>query len=272
MPSWACWAPGGSLPAHVTERIAAWQAGHDDEAPRAFLDMLSGRMLALFTRPGSSIASNWRLRAARSACGPCCWHWRDSRTTAAPWPAACPRRRPVRSPRPRYPPTWWRTSPACCRDAPCRVWCSSGCWRVTSGSPSHSRKPWATGADCCRRNKALGTHALLGQDTALGERSWRPDLRARLRIGPLRRAAFERFLPSGESAATLRAILRVLAPPCVEFEVQLVLCRSSVGPSFLGAGGDAPRLGRDSFLLTGAVACDRADMRYVIAPMAALAP
>src|SRR5205085_8580686 len=38
----------GALPAHYTERIYAWQTGQHDEAPRAFLDLLSNRMLALF--------------------------------------------------------------------------------------------------------------------------------------------------------------------------------------------------------------------------------
>ncbi|QNA99686.1 type VI secretion system baseplate subunit TssG [Massilia sp. Se16.2.3] len=263
----------GSLPAHVTERIAAWQAGHDDEAPRAFLDMLSGRMLALFYEAWfkhrielAPAGGAERLRPLLLALA---GFPDDSRALAGsvPAPEAGENRRARGTRRPggalRRPAAGTPVSGVVLE----RVLASYfGVAIALEEAVGH----WSRLLPA--EQSALGTHALLGQDTALGERSWRPDLRARLRIGPLRRAAFERFLPSGESAATLRAILRVLAPPCVEFEVQLVLCRSSVGPSFLGAGGDAPRLGRDSFLLTGAVACDRADMRYVIAPMAALAP
>ena len=46
----------GTLPAHYTERIQAWTAAEHDDAPRAFLDMFSTRMLALYDLPRSPVA------------------------------------------------------------------------------------------------------------------------------------------------------------------------------------------------------------------------
>ncbi|KQQ89220.1 hypothetical protein ASF77_11185 [Massilia sp. Leaf139] len=105
----------------------------------------------------------------------------------------------------------------------------------------------------------------------LGARSWRPDLRVRLRIGPLDADRFTRFLPSGDASVALRAILRRFAAPTAGFEVPLVLRAGEVGPARLAGQGVAPaRLGRDGFL--GAAPGDThcADMRYLIMPMASL--
>ena len=125
---------------------------------------------------------------------------------------------------------------------------------------------------------ALGVNAHLGENTLLGERSWRPDLRARLRIGPLDRDAYARFLPGGSTAGALRAVLQAIAEPGVGFEVQLILSGRDVAPSRLAGPGASPgtdpaRLGRDSFLVTadpGVGRADRTDMRYLVMPMAPL--
>lgn len=249
----------GALPAHVTERIAAWQADHGDEAPRVFLDMLSGRMLALYyaawfkyrveeaIEPGHDRLGPMLLALAGCAPGdPAAAGVPDSLVARF---AGMLQGRPV-------------NGLALARllaehfGVPVALDEAVGHWR-----PLHA-------AD----RSALGTSARLGRDAALGPRSWRPDLRARLRIGPLDRAAFERFLPDGEAAASLRGILRLLAPPTVEFEVRLLLRAADVGRCRLGGGSKPARLGRDSFVLCGAAAFDRSDVRYLVAPMAPLAP
>jgi type VI secretion system protein ImpH len=112
---------------------------------------------------------------------------------------------------------------------------------------------------------ALGANAVLGDNVLLGERSWRPDLRARLAIGPLDAAAYASFLPHAAAGAALGAILRRCAEPGVHFEVQLILRAQDVQPLQLAAHGSGARLGRDCFLVHGAVGAHRADLRYLLA-------
>ncbi|MET0983558.1 MAG: type VI secretion system baseplate subunit TssG [Telluria sp.] len=252
----------GALPLHVTERIAAWQLERGDHAPRAFLDLLSGRMLALFYRAwhkhrieqvecGQADAFLPRLAALARAPRAC-------PDGGAPLPealfahfAGMLQQRPLSA-------AVLERLLASYFGETVRLEEAVGHWDVL-----------ATG-----EQPALGVNAQLGENTLLGERSWRPDLRARLRIGPLGRDAFARFLPGGSAAAALRAILQVVAEPTVGFEVQLILRGRDVSPSRLaGAQAAAARLGRDSFLLAaeaGAGGADRTDMRYLVLPMAPL--
>lgn len=268
----------GALPAHVTERIAAWQADHDDPAPRAFLDMLSGRMLALFYRAwhkhrieythgeyehgghahAGSAGGFQRMLLALAVASQAA---RGSGTTVLPAAlfahfAGLLHQRPLSA-------VVLERLVANYFGASVRIDEAVGHWDVLAAS----------------EQSALGVNARLGDNTLLGERNWRPDLRSRLRIGPLGRDMFVRFLPGGTAAEALRAILQAVAGPTVGFEVQLILRAEDVTPSRLaGAGPDsAPAcLGRDSFMLSTAHATcartDRTDMRYLLRPMAPLPP
>lgn len=253
----------GALPAHYTERIAQWQHERQDEAPRAFLDMLSGRMLALYygawrkyrvEYAAARQDDDFRTRLLALA-GEGADHGLGSGLPGGL--VAC--FAGLLQQRPRSAAVLERLLTGYF-GLPLRVEEAVGHWSCMAP----------------HEQSALGAGACLGENTLLGERSWRPDLRARLRIGPLGRNAFERLLPSGDMAAALRAILAWFAVPGVDFEVQLILRADEVGPSRLtgipatGATATGARLGRDSFLVTGAVAGDRADMRYLIRPMAPL--
>jgi type VI secretion system protein ImpH len=263
----------GALPAHVTERIAAWQSERDDAAPRAFVDLLSNRMLALFyqawqasrverlaagrTREGDRFQPLLLALAGRppGAMGAADGHDAALDRLAAHF-AGMLQQRPCSG-------VVLARMLADFFGVAVQVEEAVGYWDLLR---SHEQA-------------ALGINAALGENILLGQRSWRPDLRARLRIGPLDGAAFARFLPSGEASAALRAILRRCAEPTVGFEVQLVLRAQDVRPLRLarraGDPGEAPgagRLGRDCFLGDGAAGADRADMRYVLLPMAPLAP
>jgi type VI secretion system protein ImpH len=253
----------GALPAHVTERIAAWQGGRDDDAPRAFLDLLSNRMLALFYRAWQKNRVE-HMAAAR----------RDDADRFQPLLlalAGCPPGR--QAPAPQAVPDGLvahfagmlqqrpRSSLVLARvlsdyfGAAVEIEEAVGYWdRLQDGERA-----------------ALGVNAELGENVLLGDRSWRPDLRARLRIGPLDAAAFAWFLPSGAGSAALRAILGRFAEPTVGFEVQLILRADEVRPVQLaGPASEPARLGRDSFLVSAAAQLDRTDMRYLVVPMAAL--
>lgn len=258
----------GALPLHVTERIAAWQSGRDDAAPRAFLDLVSNRMLALFYRACQK--SRVEHMAAGRAGEP------DRFRPLLLALAGCP---PGRLPgavaglqplpdgllahfagmlhqRPRSGVVLARLL-SDHLGVPVQLEEAVGHWdRLQAGEQA-----------------ALGVNAELGENVLLGARSWRPDLRARLRIGPLDARAFAHFLPSGAGSAVLRAILRRFAEPTVGFEVQLVLRAAEVRTVQLAGRESAPaRLGRDSFLVSRAAQAERADMRYLIRPMAPLGP
>jgi type VI secretion system protein ImpH len=120
------------------------------------------------------------------------------------------------------------------------------------------------------RSMLGGANAVLGQAAVIGERCWRPDLRARVRIGPLSRAEFERFLPRASGARALNTLLGLFAAPTIVYEVVLVLSRTELRPARLEGGPQ--RLGRDSYLLTRTVRQDRADMVYEMRPMPPLPP
>jgi len=251
----------GTLPAHVTERIAAWQSAREDAAPRAFLDLLSNRMLALFYR-ASQAARVEHLAGGRDG-GP------DRLQPMLLALAGCPPGAGSHAPLAGLSAHF----AGMLQQRPCsgvvlermladffgvavQLEEAVGHWDVLQ--PGEQAQ--------------VGVNAELGENILLGERSWRPDLRARLRIGPLDGAAFARFLPSGDASAQLAAILRRFAEPTVGFEVQLVLRAHDVRPLRLGAAASAGagRLGRDSFLAGGRPALDRADMRYLMLPMARL--
>ncbi len=255
----------GALPLHVTERIAAWQGERDDDAPRAFLDLLSNRMLALFYRAWLKYRVG-QMPAA--AAGGADW--------LAPLLLALAGRPPGRHPEapPAPPASLVAHFAGMLQQRPRSGVVLERMLSDFFAVPVQLEE--AVGHwDLLRpgERSALGINAGLGENVLLGERSWRPDLRARLRIGPLDAAAFARFLPSGEASAALRAILRNFAEPTVGFEVQLVLRACEVRPACL-AGRDtaAARLGRDGFLAGAGDPADRADMCYLVLPMAPLGP
>ncbi|MGJ9419602.1 type VI secretion system baseplate subunit TssG [Massilia sp. CMS3.1] len=250
----------GTLPRHVTERIAAWQSARDDAAPRAFLDLLSNRMLALFYRawqksrveymPGQKGDGEDRLRPlllALSGCAPGQAGHAPPESLAAHYAGMLGQRPSSSVVLERIVSDFFGVA--------VRIEEAVGHWdRLLPHEQAQ-----------------LGINAELGENVLLGERSWRPDLRARLRIGPLDAAGFAQFLPSGEASAALRAILRRFAEPTVGFEVELVLRAQDVRPMQLAGPATGPGLlGRDSFLIGGPAGADRADMRYLMLPMAPL--
>jgi type VI secretion system protein ImpH len=67
----------------------------------------------------------------------------------------------------------------------------------------------------------------------------------------------------------LRKMLVLFGEPTLVYEVALVLQGAEVRPATLRPGAGA-QLGLHSFLVTGALAGDRTDMRYDIRPLAPL--
>lgn len=89
----------------------------------------------------------------------------------------------------------------------------------------------------------------------VGDEAWDPQARVRLRLGPLTRAQFDRFLPGGAAHEALRGLARLYADDQVGVDAQLVLDRAAVAPCVLGfplgAGGACgPPLGRGTWLVS----------------------
>lgn len=246
----------GALPGHFTERIAAWEASQGDAelagAPRAFLDIFTTRMLALFYgawrkyRVEHAVADGadgfLPLMLALAGFAPGAPHEAVDDATLARY-AGVLRRRPASAVVLERVLTHHFGVPVALQEA-------IGHWDLLSAT---------------ERSALGGANAVLGQAAVLGERCWRPDLRVRVRIGPLARAEFERFLPRAAGAVALRTMLGLFGAPTLGYEVVLVLARGELRPARLAGGPQ--RLGRDSYLITAPVREDRADMVYDMHPM-----
>jgi len=249
----------GALPLHVTERLLALP--HDDPdagAARAFLDMFNTRMVALWYRAWQKYRVEHLVAGPRDAYLPLLLALAGvpAGGTFAPAGvldadlaafAGLLRRRPV-------------SAAVLARiltghfGVPVRVEEGIGHWDALSRA----------------EQSVPGVRGRLGRTALLGERSWRPDLCVRVRIGPLDRAAYGRFLPGAPGSRALRTLLGLCAAPTLAYEIVLVLRRDDVQPVQLAAGGR--RLGLDGYLLSAPAAADRADLRYELRPLDPLPP
>ncbi|SDD09336.1 type VI secretion system protein ImpH [Massilia sp. PDC64] len=249
----------GALPLHVTERLLALPAdGQDAEVARAFLDMFSTRMLALWYRAWQKYRVEHLVAGPRDAFLPLLLALagvpaggvfaRDGvPDTALAAFAGLLRRRPVSA-------TVLGRVLTSHFGVAVRVQEGIGHW-----------DPLAPG-----EQSIVGTNAWLGRRALLGERSWRPDLRVRVRIGPLDRARYDQFLPGAPGARALRTLLQLFAVPTLAYDIVLVLRQADLGPVQLDAPGR--RLGLDSYLLSAPATADRADLCYELRPLDPLPP
>ncbi|MBW8901557.1 MAG: type VI secretion system baseplate subunit TssG, partial [Massilia sp.] len=190
----------GALPLHVTERILALPAdGGEADAARAFLDMFSTRMVALWYRAWQKYRVEYLVAGPRDAFLPMllalagvpaggAFAADGVPDTALAACAGLLRRRPV-------------SAAVLGRvlsghfGVPVRVQEGVGHWDRLAPS----------------EQSVLGANALLGRSALLGARSWRPDLRVRVRIGPLDRPRYDDFLPGAPGARALRTLLGLFA-------------------------------------------------------------
>jgi type VI secretion system protein ImpH len=259
----------GGLPAHVTERIAAWEHAQPDaqlaEAPRAFLDIFSTRMLTLFY-------GAWRKYRVEHAVA-------DGRDAFLPLLLALGGFAPG-TPHEAVEDSTLARYAGVLRQRPASAVVLAQVLSQHFGVPVALQEGigyWDRLA--LEEQSALGASMggpagspgpVLGQAAVLGERCWRPDLRVRVRIGPLTRAQFERFLPRAAGARALRTLLGLFGAPTLAYEVVLVLARGELRPMRLAGGPQ--RLGRDGYLITAPAQADRADMVYEMRPMPPLPP
>jgi type VI secretion system protein ImpH len=246
----------GTLPFHYTERIYAYESTTHDEAPRAFLDMFSNRALALFYmawckhRVEHLGAEDGFLSLLLNFAG-------FQRGAGTLDDAVIARYAGVLVQRP-VPPDVLASVLADYLRVPLVIDETTGCW-MTLNRPEQC---------------ALGLqNAVLSTNAMLGERSWRPDLRAEIRIGPLSRQQFDASLPGGDSARVLAQLLRIFGNPTVSYDVRLILKAAEINPMQLSGGAaQSARLGQDSFLVSQTEDLDRSDMTYRITLLEPLPP
>ncbi|MFA9216180.1 MAG: type VI secretion system baseplate subunit TssG [Sphingomonadaceae bacterium] len=236
----------GTLPLHYTQRLAEHERSAADSGPRAFLDLLAQRSQQLFYlawahhRPeclqddGEDIFRTLLMALAGVAAPPDGLLADDtlaryalllrSRTASAPVMAAC------------YSEYF---------GVPVTIEPLAGGWQQLP--PLHQAQ--------------LGVaHVSLGVGMLLGQRLYRCDARVRLRLGPLERSEFERFLPDAEGTRALAALLRLHCGVDLQWDVRLQLRGAAVVPLQLGAA----RLGIDSWLVAQPGGPDRDDTRYTL--------
>ena len=98
------------------------------------------------------------------------------------------------------------------------------------------------GADRCPLGEEdEGEAGRLGVGTVVGDQAWHPQSGIRIRLGPLARGEYDRFLPTGPAYPLLRTLVRFYTHDQFECEVRLVLARDEVPACVLGAADGHPQ-------------------------------
>lgn len=239
----------GTLPLHYTERFAAWELAARDDGPRAFLDLLSSRQVALFYRA-------WCKYRVRHAFEPGVDHFMplllalagvrqraegegNNDAASLAWFAAAVRSRVVSADLVAgvlgaY---FW---------LPVKVEQFTGRWDIL---------------ELGQRTRLARSNCVLGAGATAGARLLRPELGIRIRLGPVDVNAFDRFLPGAPGALALAGLLDRFAIDVPYRELQVVLRREDVAGASLDG---SVRLGLDGFLGHGAGRTDRDDVCYLL--------
>ncbi|HET6522530.1 MAG TPA: type VI secretion system baseplate subunit TssG [Geminicoccaceae bacterium] len=99
------------------------------------------------------------------------------------------------------------------------------------------------------RTRLGRANAGLGDTALVGRRAWEHQSSFRVRVGPLGRRQFDRFLPGAGGHEALVALTTFLVGPALLFDVQLVLRREEV-PRLELSRAAPPRLGWTTWLAT----------------------
>jgi len=248
----------GALPLHYTERFAAWEAATRDGGARAFLDLFSSRQLTLFYRawckyrvrhPDDAAHDRFvALLLALAGASP------DALGRAAEAPGA-DRLEPALLSQARF--------AGALRSRVVSAELIAGVLRAYFQLPltvlqfSGRWDPLGPG----ERTLLARGNCALGAGATAGGRLLRPELGMRVRLGPLERGDFVRFLPGAAGSRALAGLLDRFAIELPYRELQLVLRQGAVGGVNLDG---ATRLGLDGFICTTSGAHDRDDVCYLL--------
>jgi type VI secretion system protein ImpH len=247
----------GSLPLHYSEMLAAEEHARSDSGARAFFDLLSNRALALFYEAWAKYRVRHRANAqGRDAYLPLLLAFAGIPAGVPPDPAGFDEQvlghfaaqlgaRVVSA-------AVLGGVLSAYFSVPVVIEQFAGMWDVL---------PPGLQTQLGANNRGLGAGA------TAGSRLWRCDLSFRVRLGPLSRREFEKFMPGSEGARALARVLAEFTTSVPYCEVQLLLRADEVHGARLD--GQA-RLGLHCFVLTVRELDDRGDIRYRLAPRAHL--
>ena len=122
--------------------------------------------------------------------------------------------------------------------------------------------PLAVRDRCALDDDRTSPASCLGLGAVVGDEVWDPQARVRVRLGPLRRAQYDDFLPGGAALQRLRDLVRLYTDDQLDVEVQLVLRHDDVPGCELG-GGVLP-LGWATWLRTAPAARDADDAVFTL--------
>ncbi|TFW13302.1 type VI secretion system baseplate subunit TssG [Duganella callida] len=235
----------GVLPLHYSERIGRHERSANDGGPRAFLDLLSHRPVALFyeawTRHRPECAED-AFMALLNALAGVSRVGEDSGGIARETIAFYAMQ--IRA----------RAAPAALLEGmyseyfgvPVEVQPLIGEWRALPAQ------------DQAQLGRA---HVALDGGVMLGARCYGCDGRARLRIGPLDKGRYEDFLPGRAGARQLAAMLALHCGAGLTWEVYLVQRAQDMTGVRLDGGS---RLGVDARLQDGTATEDHAELMYLL--------
>jgi type VI secretion system protein ImpH len=110
------------------------------------------------------------------------------------------------------------------------------------------------------QNRLGIANATLGEDLVIGKTVPDRTGKCRIRLGPMDRARFEEFLPSGSSYRTLGALVPFLLPDPLVYDLRLVLKGSEVPMLRVSAEPDAARLGWTSWVRSDPTSPDASEL------------
>lgn len=235
----------GALPLHYTERIAAWVADTKDESPLAFLDMFSGRQLALFYRAWSKYRVRYAAEDGVDRFLPLLLAIAGARDEGAAGASRLA----------------YFAAQLHCRAVPGSM--IAGVLSEYFQVPVHIEQfagRWDV-LESGQRSRLGGSNCTLGEGATVGGRLLRPELGIRIRLGPVPSRDFERFLPGAPAARALADLLGRFAVEVPYRQLQVVLRREDVDGACLDG---TVRLGWDGFLCTQANRSDRGDLCYLL--------
>lgn len=239
----------GTLPSHYSERIAAHQYSERDSSPRAFLDLFSSRAIALFFQAWQKYRIEHgplrdKLLPQLLALAGCYGKQHGNSSAIGLYSGLLQQKN--------------MSSIVMARILSDHFGLPFQVAESTGGMETMAQ----------REQTALGgSNAILGQRAIVGERCRRPDLAARLRIGPITARQHAAFLPGAPDSVRLKNLLMLFGQPLLRYDIVLVLRTSDVQPMTLAATNES-RLGYDSFLGQQADKQPRDDMHYVLPLMA----
>ncbi|MRW94359.1 type VI secretion system baseplate subunit TssG [Duganella sp. FT80W] len=232
----------GALPLHYSERIARHERDHNDGGPRAFMDMLSHRAVEMFyeawQRHRPECIEDEFLDMLNALAGTHVSDEMIDRETLAFY-AMQIRSRTVSAPQ------------------------LAGMYSEYFGVPVEVQQLVGEWSEMPAEDQAQLGKANVDLDGGimLGARTYNCDQRARLRIGPLDKDRYQRFLPGHTSALHLQAMLELHCGVGMTWEIHLVQRAQDMrGVSLNGTS----RLGVDARLLSEPAMRDCAELMYLL--------